>query len=447
MHITEPLPNDKRARLVFGLDWRAYPAKGSRAQRRRYADDFGATHYAEYKVGDELIGGFGRPDTESVKGAKLYSGAVRIAQRDFIKAAPAALVILQDDDQRAHLVYVVRGAVHADEVLSLENAARRRQEIELECQRLGVALVTLGAGRHIGAVDRAFAPSELLKDRKAGRFSKVPASLPTLVPLVMIVVAFVLGGIQLHDMLAPPPPPVRHEPSFQERYQRAQTQIFAKAPPRASELAPAVLASIGHRDSVMAGWLFDEANCGAAGRCAITFRRQGGSFADFGQVVPASMQPVRYSADGQHLSAQGPEVPKVSPVSMKDMKAWPSEQALIAVLQTPAQRLSTKPYELRSYGYKVTIDRDGAKPIISVPISERAATAKLHLLRQGSWQIDGYQWQAPLLAKLPSNMTLDSLSVTLKINEQGGTAKRADSDTALQSGVHFTAKGKYYVLD
>jgi hypothetical protein len=47
---------------VFGLDWRAYPVKGARAELRRYADDFGATHYVEITVAGEKIGGFATPD-------------------------------------------------------------------------------------------------------------------------------------------------------------------------------------------------------------------------------------------------------------------------------------------------------------------------------------------------------------------------------------------------
>lgn len=50
MHITEPLPGERRARLVFGLDWRAYPLKGRKDGRARYAEDFSATHYVEMPV-------------------------------------------------------------------------------------------------------------------------------------------------------------------------------------------------------------------------------------------------------------------------------------------------------------------------------------------------------------------------------------------------------------
>ena len=48
MHF-ETIPNEKKARLVFGLDWRAYATKGAAGERRRYADELDATHYVEIK--------------------------------------------------------------------------------------------------------------------------------------------------------------------------------------------------------------------------------------------------------------------------------------------------------------------------------------------------------------------------------------------------------------
>jgi hypothetical protein len=53
------------------------------------------------------------------------------------------------------------------------------------------------------------------------------------------------------------------------------------------------------------------------------------------------------------------------------------------------------------------------------------------IVQAGDWQIDGFMWQAPLLARLPDSMSLTTLELELK--DDG-------------SGVHFTAKGKYYVL-
>ncbi len=45
----EIIPNEKKAKLVFGLEWRAYATKGGASERRRYAQEFAATHYAEIK--------------------------------------------------------------------------------------------------------------------------------------------------------------------------------------------------------------------------------------------------------------------------------------------------------------------------------------------------------------------------------------------------------------
>ncbi|MFC0403136.1 type 4b pilus protein PilO2 [Paraburkholderia rhizosphaerae] len=432
MHITEPLPGDRRARLAFGLDWRAYPVKGGRAERRRYADDFGATHYVEYRVGEELIGGFATPDTGDVQGARLYSGAARIALHARVKSKIAALVLLQDGE-KVHLVFVVRGAVRHDEVLTLEAANTRRFDIEQECLRLNLALTTLGAGQSIGDVDEAFNAAALLAERKCGRIEKLPMHVPAAVPLIVIVATLVFGVSKVMDAFAPPPPPPKREPTLQERYAKVVTQTFAHPEPRASALAPMLLTQFGPAETVLKGWLFDRAECGAVGHCVITFRREGGNFDDFNLAAPASMRPLRFDADARHLSAQGPAVPAVATVSAKDVKDWPSEQALIDMVQTPPQRLSVKPYEIDSYGYSVKLDP--AKPLLAAPPAlARAAKGKpIPMIRQGTWKAEGFRWQAPLLARLPASMTLESLTVELWLKDQ--------------VGIHFTAKGKYYVPD
>ncbi len=250
--------------------------KGGRAERRRYADDFGATYHVEYRVGDELIGGFAAPDSGEVQGARLYSGAARIALHARVKSKTAALVLLQDEE-RVHLVFVVRGAVRHDEVLGVEAAHTRRLEIEQECLRLNLVLTTFGAGASVGDVDEAFAAAALLIDRKAGRIGKLPMHVPAAIPLIVIVVAVVFGAGRLRDALAPPPPPPKHEPTLHERYTKAVSQTFARPAPRASALAPALLALVGSGDSVLKGFLFDKAECGAVGHCAITYRREGGT--------------------------------------------------------------------------------------------------------------------------------------------------------------------------
>ncbi|TDN59095.1 hypothetical protein [Paraburkholderia sp. BL10I2N1] len=442
MHITEPLPGEKSARLVFGLDWRAYPAKGGRAERRRYADDFGATHYLEYRVGTELIGGFAAPDASEVRGAKLYSGAARVALHGRIKSKPAALVLLQDD-QRVHVVFVVRGVVRNDEVLKLEEAQARRLEIEQECLRLNLPLTTLGAGPRIGDVYETFAASALLADRKLGRVAKLPVSVPTLVPIVAIIAAAAFGGGKLMDALSPPPPPP-HEPTYQERYAAEVRRVFHAPLPRASALAPALLDELGPGESVRAGWLFEKATCSTAGDCIVAGRRHGGSFADFDRVATPAMRPVIFNPDGLHLTFRGPAVPKVASVSLQDSKNWPAEQQLIDMLQTPPQRLSVRPFEIKAYGYTVRIDP--AKLLLPPPPGTAAPGANAHLVRQGTWQIEGFRWQAVLLSRLPSSMALDSLTLELRLKDQGTTSAQAGAADE-QVGVHFTAKGKYYVLN
>jgi hypothetical protein len=68
------------------------------------------------------------------------------------------------------------------------------------------------------------------------------------------------------------------------------------------------------------------------------------------------------------------------------------------------------------------------------------------MIREGTWEINGFRWQAPLLARLPSNMSLDSITVELKLKEQGAK-KSQDRSASDLGGIHFTAKGKYYVLN
>lgn len=439
MHITEPLPSDKRARLVFGIDWRAYPVKGGKAERRRYADAFGVTHYVEFKVGTEQIGGFAMPDTSELKGAQLYSGAARVALHDRIKNRAAALVLLQDE-QRVYAVFVVRGAVRSDEVLTPEAAQSRRLEIEQECLKSNLSLVTLGAGDRIGDVDEPFQASELLASRKAGRISRLPVSVPTILPVAAIIVGASLGVPKLMDVLSPPPPPPR-TPTFAEQYAAAVQETFAKPRPRASQLAPALLAAVGGSETVIKGWLFQEANCPSSGYCTITFRRHGGTFSGFAQAATASMRPVVFARDGLTLTSRGAAVPTVARLVESESSKWPTAQAFIEQLQTPPQRMSAQTYELHSYGYTVTIEE--ARPLIAVA---GAGTHVGRVIKQGDWTIDGFRWQSPLLEKLPPNMALESLQVQLRLKE--GVAPTTSSDTGDSPyGVHFTAKGKYYVFD
>ncbi|REE07142.1 hypothetical protein B0G71_7623 [Paraburkholderia sp. BL27I4N3] len=442
MHITDPLPREKNARLIFGLEWRAYPSKQMRAERRRYADDFGATHYVEYRIGKDVIGGFCAPEMAELKGAKLYSGAARIAQHDRVKGKAAAVVLLQDD-QRVHVVFVVRGVVRSDEVLPVPQAHERKLAIEQECLKLNLRLTTLGAGPDVRDVDERFGPDALLDARKSARVAKVPAGVPSIVPIVVIGAALVFGGIQLADILNPPTPPAPREPSFEEKYALQVRQTFAAKMPRANLLAPALLATLGNSETVVAGFVFEKAVCGTQGSCALTLRRYGGSFDDLRQAAPESMRPLHFDADGLHAGARGPQVPAVAFVAEKDQGNWPTEQGLIDALQTPPQKLSAKPFELDSYGY--TVHLEPPKPLLAVPVGANDSRPA-QMIRVGEWTISGYRWQSPLLARLPSNMTLDTMTVELKLGEAGANTSQ-NGGTVIQNGIHFTARGKYYVLN
>lgn len=156
------------------------------------------------------------------------------------------------------------------------------------------------------------------------------------------------------------------------------------------------------------------------------------------------MWPVSFARDGLTLAARGAAVPHVAAVSLKNAAQWPPEQALIDLLQSPPQRMSTRPFEIRAYGYSVKLDE--ARPLLPLPVAGEVRGRPAHLIRQGDWMIEGFRWQAPLLAKLPPNLTLDSLKVELRLNDGTGASKSNEQgDTP--NGVHFTAKGKYYVLD
>ncbi len=439
MHITDPLPREKNTRLVFGLDWRAYPAKQARGERRRYADDFSATHYAEYKAGRESIGGFCAPVLIDMKGAKLFSGAARVAMHERVKSKPAVLVLIQDD-QRVYAVFVVRGAVRSDEVLTVAQAFTRREEIEKECSRLNLKLATLGTGGALGDVDESFGAAALLDQRKIGRIEKLPVSVPAVVPVIVFVGAVALGAMKIFGVFDSTDNTQR-VPTAEERYAQAVQQTFAGAMPRANELGPAILSTLGQEETVRKGWLFEEASCPARGTCSLTFRRYGGSFEDFARDAPESMRPLRFDADGRHAGGRGPNVPKVDAVTNRDSKGWPNEQTFIELVQTPPQKLSKKTFEIDSYGYQVRLDP--SHPLVTIAPGT-PGQKPAHMIRVGTWEIQGYRWQAPLLARLPSNMGLESINVKLKLKDQ---AKKNNSDADVQAGIQFIAKGKYYVLD
>ncbi|MDR5776873.1 MULTISPECIES: hypothetical protein [unclassified Caballeronia] len=426
MHF-ESIPGEKGAKLVFGLEWRAYSAKGASAERRRYAQDLGATHYTEIKAKDETIAGFCELDASQRKGGKLYSAAARIATLDRVRRRPAVLVLIQNDE-RVHLVLVLRGAVSVDEEVALNALADRREEIEDQCAKAGLTLATLGHGALLHALDESFELRELLVARKVGLIKKVPVAIPTAVPLLVILAAVFFGGKQLIDVLNPPPPPPAPPPTFMQEYQAAVMRTLGAPAPLANMLAPRLLASFGTQESNVAGWQFEKASCSIAGPCVVTYKRQGGTFKEFDTRAPETLRPIVFNPDGWHLTTRGPEVTVAERVALAQQKTWPNQQALIKALQTDPQKLSTKPDTLDSHGYVVDI-----KPAERlIPRQPMAGEVQGPLVQRGTWQIDGYKWQSALLARLPDNMALDTLDVELK---EDGT------------GVHFTAKGKYYVLN
>jgi hypothetical protein len=430
MHITEPLPGEKRARLVFGLEWRAYPVKEAKDGRSRYAEDFSATHCVEMKVGEEMLGGFCAPEPSVLRRVKLYSGAARVAMLDRVRAKAAVLVLMQDE-QMVHLVYVVRGAVHNDEVVSLAAVAKRREDIAQQCARQGLALLVLASGSTIEAGDESFSPAELLQLKNVGRIKRVPVGVPNVVMVLLVFAVVGFAGKAVYGAFNPPPI-VSAGPSWKQSYDQAVEAAFVHAP-LASKLAPQLLARFDAVETNRDGFQFDHAKCPASGYCALTYRRMGGAFEDFARRAPASMLPFSFDRSGNTLHARGPAVPTVQSVLPAARQDWPDEQSLIKVLLTPPQRMSTQPEVLRSFGYEVHIEPSRALLSTPPPANETHGS----LIREGTWEIDGYRWQGPLLERLPANMTLETLEEKLDT---------AAPDELGKVGIHFVARGKFYVV-
>lgn len=425
MHF-ETIPNEKNARLVFGLEWRAYATKGGSAERRRYAQEFDSTHYVEIKGKEEIIAGFCAPDAADRKGLKLYSAAARIALLDRVKNRPAVLMLLQDE-QRVHLVFVIRGTVRADEEVPLLGLSDRRDAIEDQCEKDNVALVTFGHGADLVDLDQPFELQELLRAKKAGQIKKLPVKVPTILPLIVIGGTVIYGISQAISYLNPPPPPPPPPPTYMQDYEKAALQALAGPAPLASILAPRLIATFAAEETNVAGWQFERATCGSTGACSIVYKRQGGTFNDFDSRATPALRPVVFDPDGLHLQTRGPSVSVPEKVTLAKSSTWPTAQALIKQLQTDPQRLSMKPDVLDSHGYVVTL-RPPQRLIARQPAPGDVPGL---IVQAGDWEITGYMWQSVLLTRLPASMALNTLEVELK--DDG-------------SGVHFTAKGKYYVL-
>jgi hypothetical protein len=425
MHF-ETIPNEKKARLVFGLDWRAYATKGAAGERRRYAGELDATHFVEIKGREETVAGFCAPEPAERKGLKLYSAAARVAGLDRVRSKAAVLVLVQDG-QRVHLILIVRGAVRVDQTVALNALEDRRDALEDECAKDRVRLVTIGYGPDVTDLDEPFTPAELLRGKSVGLIKKVPVKVPKIIPLAVIAVTLIYLGSEALIYINPPPPPPAPPPTYMQDYQAAIERTFNGALPLASALAPALVDTMGRQETNVAGWQFQKASCGATGWCSITYKREGGTYKEFDARAPAEMRPVVFDPNGLLLQVKGPAVPHVPKLALTQQKQWPNAQALIKQLQTDPQRLSTKPDQLMSHGYVVTL-RPPQRLLARQP---NAGEISGPILQAGDWTIEGYMWQSRLLGKLPDNMALDTLDVELK--DDG-------------SGVHFTAKGKYYVL-
>lgn len=433
MHITDTLPGEKRARLVFGLDWRAYSSKGKSGERKRYADNFSASHYVEMEAGEVVNGGFCALDEDDLKGAVLFSGAARVASLDSVKDKPAVLVLMPDSE-RVYLVYVVQGSVHHDEVLKPEELSKRLAEILDQAGKQGLSPVTMVSAGYAREGEIEFDIADLLDLKKIGRLKPVPSGIPNSV--VYVGVIGILGlCVKLAFGAFSPVVVVDNAqgPTWKEQYATAVQNTFAGATPQARFVASQLLGMFDGYESNLAGWQFDHADCRVSGPCSVKYGRMGGSFDEFAKAANVSMQPITFARDGLSLTVRGPAIPKVSGVDPKSAKDWPSQQQLTDMLLTPEQRMATAGNDLNGFGYSVQLSE--SQPILAA--QQPANEQRVPVIRQGNWEVIGYRWQSDLLDSLPSNMRLESLTITLDQNAPAAAGG---------VGIKFDAKGKYYVV-
>jgi len=425
MFITEIIPGTKHDRLAFGLEWRAYASKVAKEERRRYARELYSTHYVEYPMGSETIAGFANAEKPIGFRERIYSAAARIASLDRIRGQDAVLILIEDEGD-VFVVFSVRGTVRLDEVSTPEGALATRIEIEAQCRKNGWKLQVLGQGMLPGAVDEEFNISELAKDRNLGKLSKVSKDVPRLVSISIIVVAVVWGWQYLSDLVNPPPPPVKRE-TYMDQYKAVYKKTFSVRPPLASSLAPELLGQYGKIEAIAKGWQFDTAICAPVDQCKVTWMREGGTYADFDAVAPPSWYPIDYSMDGRTLVTRGPTVSRSSMRGIDATQHWPTWSEFKKVVVIPEQRLSTKPTQIDSFGYKVTlhepVDLVGHPP----PLTQRLSQPTVKV---GDFMIEGYRWQTRLLEALPTNMVLKKMTIKLG-----------------NGGVKFIAEGSFYVVN
>jgi len=424
MYISEIIPGTKRDRLAFGLDWRGYATKAAKVERRRYARQLYSAYFTEYVEGEETVGGFCTLPTRYGFRTRIYSAAVWLSALPQIRAVDAALVVVVNEG-RAFVIFIARGSVRSDEVTTVEAAASKRIDIQDQCDRNRWTLKVFGNVRSMDGIDEYLDLSEFTVNRKIGLLRSVPLTVPRFVIYGGVAIAFLVVVRQVTQMLAPPPAPPHHAPTYQDQYAIAVKKAFGGRPIVASTLTSDLLAQLGQFDTNKAGWQFRKAICNGLGECKIEWVREGGTFSDFDGAAPAAWRPIDFGADGTSLVTVGPVAKKFAFRPVDKNQLWPTWNQFKKSLQQPAQRLSSDPERLVSFGYHVTLheptDLLGRPPTPPLP--------KFHPLKVGKWEIDGYKWQSHLIDLLPQNMILDKLVVDLS-----------------KDGAHFHAEGTFYVV-
>ncbi|WP_322074720.1 type 4b pilus protein PilO2 [Burkholderia cepacia] len=444
LYLSDPLPippsraarlTRARARLAFGLTWRTYAASDSKAERLRFARAHAATHFSVRQIAaqrKEVQVGFARFERKQTRKTELYAGAAWLAAYPEIAHEQAALILIEADDV-ALAVLLIRGVIRVDERVPLEQVDARRVELQTMAEQAGLSPVTFVNGERL--IDRAHADDRLLdidamvasvgRHRPVGRIDEMPWQIPGAVKGLAVLVVAGFGLYQAYGWINPPPPPAELPPTAEQLYQRAVDAIFQRPAPLASSQIPALLTAFEHVPVVRAGWKFKHAECtfsrdAATPACRITWARTGGTFDEFQRVSTEADLPLAFAANGETLTSAAPAVPAGAPVLRAQMASWPSWPALVEQLQSPAQALSTRPDALESHDYHVTL---GDPQRLTVqPVHLR------RLLMSGKWSVTGQSWQLPLVAALPSNLTVEKVELDLSAD-----------------GLKFNAKGTYYV--
>lgn len=446
-YLSDPLPTSAsraarlrggaRTRLAFGLSWRTFAVSEAKAERLRHARSRGATHMSERRIGaqqKEIQSGVGTFSRKAIRGARLYAGAAWLAALPDIAAHPAALVLIEAESQ-VLVVLIVRDVIRVDETVSFDALDARRLELETMAAQAGAEPVVFVHGDYLverARVDERLLDMDGLLARAAtrapvGRLAPLPWQMPPALKGLVV-----LGGVGLgvyHGMqwLNPPPPPPEPLPTPEQLYRQTEAALFAQVLPQAAIQIPAMLRVFERVEVVRAGWRFQHAECtfgpaaATVGHCSITWRRTGGTFAEFDHVASTVDRPLTFAVNGETLSSAAPAVPILPGVGQSDRARWPNWLQLVARLQTPAQALSMRLDALESHGYSVALGEP--QRLIPQPVSLGRQVMK------GNWEIAGQSWQMPLIEALPPNLAVERVELDLK-----------------PEGLMFKAKGTYYVL-